>query len=239
MIKIEHKIVKQYQEDTHNSEHHAEQLLCQFHGNAAMAKASEDCNRWARPLAGIVYVPHYDDDRDWEYHAPDTFESFDKFFWKYKYYAHQEVHLTKDGKLDCREPYWDESISVTREREERIAARKRAKEAEVAAWKPPTVADIINSSVDQFIANIKFRDQVFKYKFSQSWLAANCQQLNANYHIYAVRKGFAVDEDEYFINLQFPMGDYMKLNNIDFDGNRYTFNGKSVLLKDLIGDEKQ
>jgi hypothetical protein len=35
------------------------------------------------------------------------------------------------------------------------------------------------------------------------------------------------------------MGDYMKLNKIDFDGNRYTFNGKSVLLKDLIGDEKQ
>lgn len=52
-------------------------------------------------------------------------------------------------------------------------------------------------------------------------------------------KGYAVDEDEYFINLQFSIGDYMKLNKIDFDGNIYTFNGKSVLLKDLIGDEKQ
>lgn len=28
-------------------------------------------------------------------------------------------------------------------------------------------------------------------------------------------------------------------DEIDFDGNRYTFNGKAVLLKDLIGDEKQ
>ena len=235
-MKIEHKIVEQYASETRNTMHHANQILEEFGGNVAMAKASERGKRWSRPLAGVVYIPGYDDDEDWTYRELDDAQTFEKFFWDYKYFAKQEVHINKDGKLCGLTDYWGEDVRITREREEQRARYKAEMEAKVKAWKPPTVADIINSSVDQFVEGKALTDQYFVYEFSQSWISANCQQMNTNYHQFAVREGYHIKENEYFIKLRFPMREYLEWNKIEFDGSKYTFNGKSVLLKDLMGE---
>lgn len=52
------------------------------------------------------------------------------------------------------------------------------KEEEVKNWKVPTVADIIMSSVNQFINGVAFENQLFTYKFTQQYV--NSSEMN--YH---------------------------------------------------------
>ena len=69
-----------------------------------------------------------------------------------------------DGTIDYDGSGWPRPISEIRELEEFVKQRKEAAEH----WTPQiTVSDIIMSSVNQFIAGIKFKDQWFVAEFSR------------------------------------------------------------------------
>ena len=80
------------------------------------------------------------------------------------------------------------------------------------------------SSVRQFKDDIKFRDQWFVAEFSKKYVE------DSKMYVWP----YKCKQDDYFVTLRFPMKDYMEWNKIQFDGNKYTFNNKSVLLKKLL-----
>lgn len=161
----------------------------------------------------------------YEYTGKDDCDEFDYNFWHDRIISHrQEVYLTKDGKIDYKRSGWPERIFDIREREARELRCIQQGKEDIKNWKVPTVADIIMSSVNQFLAGVKFRDQYFTYKFPQEYVLNSGMAYRSYIH----------KEDKDFVWLKFPMKEYMEWNKIGFDDSYYTFNGKSVLLKDLM-----
>lgn len=219
-MEIKHEIVRQLHNETGNGMIACKQALQHFDGDYARAKRSLEKHQWHAPLCGVVCVgePKY------EYTGKDDWDEFDYNFWHDKFFKREEVYLKADGTIDYDKSSWPKRIADIREAEAIEAERRRVIDEEIAAWKIPTVADIIMSSVKQFKDKVKFRDQYFTYKFTKKYLEEAGMQYSSYYH-----KG-----DRDFSWLKFPMEDYMKWNKIDFDGSKYMFNGKSVLLKELL-----
>ena len=220
-MEIKHEIVRQLHNETGDGMIICKQALQHFDGDYARAKRSLEKHQWHAPLCGVVCVgePKY------EYTGKDDWEEFDYNFWHNRIVSHrQEVYLTKDGKIDYKRSGWPERISEIREREERDKIHAANVAKEIAEFKIPTVADIIMSSVNQFLAGVKFRDQYFTYKFPQEYVLNSGMAYRSYIH----------KEDKDFVWLKFPMKEYMEWNKIGFDDSYYTFNGKSVLLKDLM-----
>ena len=229
-MEIRHEIVRQLAEESksHYSFTTCKKALKKFHGDFDRAKLSLMNYRWGEPLSGVVYHEPYEDEI--EYVEAENFREFDKDFWTWRYMTHQEVKLDKDGKIIFDKKYWPERVADLRE----IERIEREKEEEVKNWKVPTIADIIMSSVNQFINGVAFENQLFTYKFTQQYVNAS----GMNYHQYDIVEGYHIKEDNYFIWLRFPMKEYMEWNKITFDGEYYTFNGKSVSLEALKGNSK-
>lgn len=226
-MEIKKEIVKKLREETCTSSLMVcKQALQQFNGNYEMAAASLRARRWSTPLSGVVWSEP-DEDRI-DYLGLEDFRSFHQFFGDYRYRARIELKLDKDGKPDYKASNWPERISDYRER----VRKEEELKASVDNWTIPTIADIIMSSVNQFIKGIKFEDQFFIYKFTKQYANAS----GISYYKYIVDPEPFADENRYFVTLKFPMKDYMDWNKISFDGTNYTFNNKSVSLEALKGE---
>ena len=221
-MEIKHEIVNQLRNEANTGYGIvvAGKALKRFNGDYERAKVSLKNHRWSTPLSGVVY--HEPDEDDVDYIDVENFKEFDQDFKAWRYARHIEVKLKDDGTIDYDGSGWPRPISETRELEEFIKQRKEAAEH----WTPQiTVSDIIMSSVNQFNAGIKFRDQWFVAEFSRKYIQ------DSGMHVWQ----YASKYDDYFITLRFPMDQYMEWNKIVFDGNNYIFNGKSVSLKKLMG----
>lgn len=174
-MEIKHEIVRQLakESDSHYSFMTCKKALKKFNGDFDRAKLSLMNHHWGEPLSGVVYHEPYEEDI--QYFESENFKEFDKDFWVWRYMTHQEVKLDKDGKIIFDEKYWPKRIADLREIE-RIEREKE--EEEVKNWKVPTVADIIMSSVNQFINGVAFENQLFTYKFTQQYV--NSSEMN--YH---------------------------------------------------------
>ena len=223
-MEIKKEIVQQLHKETGDGMLVCKAALRHFDGDFARAKRSLEKHQWQRPLCGVVCLDSDIDIDRIRYTGGDDFDQFDFDFWHNKFFKREEVYLKADGTIDYDKSDWPKRIADIREAEAIEAERRRLIDEEIAAWKIPTVADIIMSSVKQFKDKVKFRDQYFTYKFTKKYLEEAGMAYSSYYH-----KG-----DKDFSWLKFPMEDYMKWNKIDFDGSKYTFNGKSVLLKELL-----
>ena len=218
-MEIKHEIVKELQSETHEGPTICKKALKHFNGDYNRAKISIDNHRWSTPLSGVVY--HEPDEDEVNYIDVENFREFDRDFWSWRYARKIDVKIDRDGKIDYLASGWPRPISEIRELEEFVKQRKEAAEH----WTPQiTVSDIIMSSVNQFIAGIKFKDQWFVAEFSRKYIQ------DSGMHVWQ----YATKYDDYFITLRFPMDQYMEWNKIGFDGNNYIFNGKTVSLKKLM-----
>lgn len=215
-MEIKHEIVKQLHQDTGHGMMVCKQVFINNGYDYNKAKDYLLRHRYSRPLSGCVYTGPDEHDYD--------FEAFDYDFWHMKFSKREEVYLTADGTIDYKKSRWPERISDIREREARELRRIQQAKEDIKNWKVPTAADIIMSSVNQFLAGVKFRDQYFTYKFPQEYVLNSGKAYRSYIH----------KEDKEFVWLKFPMKEYMEWNKIGFDDSYYTFNGKSVLLKDLM-----
>ena len=173
-MEIKHEIVSQLRNEANTGYGIvvAGKALKKFNGDFDRAKLSLMNQHWEEPLSGVVYHEPYEEDI--QYFEGENFKEFDKDFWAWRYMTHQEVKLDKDGKIIFDEKYWPKRIADLRE----IERIEREKEEEVKNWKVPTVADIIMSSVNQFINGVAFENQLFTYKFTQQYV--NSSEMN--YH---------------------------------------------------------
>lgn len=223
-MEIKKEIVQQLHKETGDGMIVCKAALRHFDGDFARAKRSLEKHQWQRPLCGVVCV---DDDIDIDrvrYTGGDDFDQFDFDFWHNKFFKREEVYLKADGTIDYDKSNWPKRIADIREREARELRRVQQVKEDIKNWTVPTVADIIMSSVNQFLAGVKFRDQYFTYKFPQEYVLNSGKAYRSYIH----------KEDKDFVWLKFPMKEYMDWNKIGFDDSYYTFNGKSVLLKDLM-----
>ncbi len=161
-------------------------------------------------------------DENWER------ERIEMWFWRDRYMRHQEVRLDENGKI-IFDHFWGPTLEEWKEAEERRVAYEKDIENRLKNWRPPSVDDIIKSSVNQFKQGVKIEKQQFVYEWSMEYLQKEGIKL-AHICVSDPKRRLGV--------AHFDMLKFMKAYDIEFDGATYKVGDKSYILMDLLETDK-